>query len=75
MKKNHKIIEIVGVEQKQTPDGKAYSLTHAVIDNGTEAVGFGTKYEVGDVVEYYEHFNKSGILDRVNMVKPGARNE
>ena len=59
-----RIIKIEGVTE-HTKDNKRYSITHAILEDGTEASGYGTEFEIGDSVEYWweERYNK------VKMVK------
>ena len=49
-----KIIEILGVEE-WVKDNKRHSRTYAILEDGSEAVGYGSDYEVGDEVMYYYH--------------------
>lgn len=50
------IIEILGVEEKRK-DNKIYYLTHAIVEDGDELVGFG-KFEVGEKVQRYFHYGR-----------------
>lgn len=50
-----KIIQIVGKEPRVSKAGKDYVRTHAVLDDGTECVGWGADFAVGDLVEVFYH--------------------
>lgn len=39
-------------------NGKAYWRTHAVLDDGTEAVGFGKDFDLEDKVEVFYHYGQ-----------------
>lgn len=63
------IIEIVHVERKklakEASKTQDYWKTHAILDDGTEAQGYGKDYKVGDQVEVF-HDKK---WDQVKMQK------
>ncbi len=50
-----KIIEIEGVEEKVSKEGTTYWRTYAVLDDGTEAVGWGKDFDLDDQVEVFYH--------------------
>lgn len=58
------IIEIVGVEKRVSNGGDPYHRTHAILDDGTEATGYGSDFKVDDKVEVFFH------KDTVKMRKP-----
>ena len=49
------IIEIEGVEEKVSKEGTTYWRTYAVVDDGTECIGFGKDFDLGDKVEVFLH--------------------
>lgn len=59
-----KIISIEHVEERISLHKRKYHRTHAVLDDGTEAVGFGKDFKIGDSVEVFYHFHT------VKMRKP-----
>ena len=60
------IIDIEYIDEKIDKNGKAYFLTTALLDDGTEAVGWGEGFARGDKVEVWfeERYN------RINMRRP-----
>lgn len=44
----HRIIEIVGIEKHDK-----FSRTHAILDDGSETIGYGVNFKVGDEVESF----------------------
>ena len=48
----HKIVKIVGV-QSWTKDNKFHTRTHAVLEDGSEVQGYGSDFEVGNLVESF----------------------
>lgn len=66
------IIKIVGVERKKliksAPKAQDYWKTYALLDDGTEAEGYGKNYKVGDQVEVF-HDKK---WDQIKMQHKGA---
>lgn len=44
------VIEIIGVEHRVSKADKRYTISHLLLDDGTEATMFGTNVEVGDEV-------------------------
>jgi hypothetical protein len=51
-----KIIFIQHVEQFTDKNGKKRWRTHAILDDGSEVVGFGKDFDLGDrVVSFYHH--------------------
>lgn len=46
------IIKVEGVEEKRK-DNEIYYKTYAVVDDGTECVGFGKDFKVNDLVEVF----------------------
>ncbi len=44
-----KIIKIVGVEE-HTKNNKRYTITFAILENGEEVSGWGSDFEVNDLV-------------------------
>lgn len=59
-----KIKEIVFVEGRLSKDNVRYYRTHALLDDGTEATGFGREFKVNDEVEVFYHH------ETVKMQKP-----
>lgn len=59
-----RIIEIQHVEKKVSKKGNKYAITHALLDDGTEAQGYGLDFKVDDEVEVFFHY------ERVKMRKP-----
>lgn len=54
-----KIIEIVGVEMRRAAmSNKEYWRTHAILEDGTECVGFSKDFKVGDEVEVFFHYGQ-----------------
>lgn len=52
------IIKIEWVEPRKTAVGrKPYWRTHALLDDGTEAIGYGKDFDLGDKVEVFFHWN------------------
>lgn len=50
-----KIIEIIGTEN-WTKDNQIHRRTYALLDDGTEATGYGDHFAVGDeVMVFYHH--------------------
>jgi hypothetical protein len=49
------IISIIGVEEKRDKDNKLFYRTHALLDDGSEVIGYGSDYKVGDKVESFYH--------------------
>lgn len=59
------IKHIVGIEKKWDKSGKEYWITHAILDDGEEARGFGPDFEEGDKVQvFYEP-----VFDQIKMQK------
>lgn len=60
------IIDIEYIDKKISKKGKSYFLTTALLDDGTEATGWGEGFNRGDSVEVWfdERYN------RINMQKP-----
>lgn len=58
------IIKIIGKEGLISKKGKAYYRTHALLEDGTEAVGYGPDFEINDKVEVFYHY------ETVKMRKP-----
>lgn len=56
------IIKIIGVERKKliksAPKAQDYWKTYALLDDGTEAIGYGKNYKVGDEVEVFFHWGQ-----------------
>jgi len=44
----HRIIKIVGIEKHDK-----FSRTHAILDDGSEVIGYGQDFKVGDEVESF----------------------
>jgi beta-galactosidase beta subunit len=55
------IIKIEGVELKHTESHKQYWRTHVMLDDGTEAIGYGKDFDLGDKVEVF-HDEKWDIV-------------
>lgn len=51
-----KIIKIEHVEQREDKNGKTFWRTYAVVDDGTECVGWGKDFDLGDMVEVFLHY-------------------
>lgn len=60
-----KIVSIEHVEERSTSNGKIYYRTYAILDDGTEAVGYGKDFDLQDRVEVF-HDPK---WDVIKMVK------
>ena len=58
------IISIDHIESKVSKAGEDYHITHATLDDGSEARGFGRDFETGDKVEVFFH------REQVKMKKP-----
>lgn len=50
-----RIVRIEHVEPNISKEGKKYWKTYAVLDDGTEAVGFGNDFDLEDKVEVFFH--------------------
>lgn len=50
-----KIISIQHVEFFIGKDKKKHSRTYAILDDGSEAVGYGKNFKINDSVEYFFH--------------------
>lgn len=50
------IIKIEGVEERKSRLGKRYYRTYAILDDGTEAVGYGSDFDLGDKVQVFYHY-------------------
>lgn len=51
-----KIIKIDFVQELRDKQNKRYFRTYAVLDDGTEAVGFGKDFDLGDKVQVFLHY-------------------
>lgn len=51
------ILAILFVEVKHK-DEKPYYLTHALVDDGTECIGYGRNFKLNDSVEVFLHWGK-----------------
>ena len=60
------IIEIIGIEEKESKKGDKYHITYATLDDGMEVRGYGEDYSVGDKVEVWY----SPEYDTNNMKHP-----
>lgn len=58
------IISIQYVEEKVSKEGKKYKITHGLLDDGTEAEGYGEHFKEGDLVEVFFHWNKIKMQKR-----------
>lgn len=47
------IIKIEGVESRTDPNGKTFWKTYAVLDDGSEVVGYGKDFDLKDKVEAF----------------------
>lgn len=47
------IISIEHIEEKKTEAGKTYWRTHALLDDGTEAIGYGKDFDIEEKVECF----------------------
>ncbi len=52
------IIRIEHVEEKTDKQGKTYWLTYAIVDDGTECIGWGKDFDLGDKVEAFFHYGQ-----------------
>lgn len=52
------IIKIEHVEQFEAKDGKKHWRTYALLDDGTEAVGYGKDYDLDNLVEVFFHYGQ-----------------
>lgn len=68
-----KILSIEHIEQRRAAmSRKVYQRTHAILDDGTEAVGFGDDFEIGNLVEVFFHKGTVKMrrpLDNSNRVR------
>ena len=63
-----RIIEILGVEE-WVKDNKRHSRTYAILEDGTEATGYGSDFNINDeVMVYYHH-------ETVKMEKKDGRKQ
>lgn len=51
------IINIIGIKHWEKDD-KKHSKTLALLDDGTEAYGYGSDYKLGDEVEVFFHWQE-----------------
>lgn len=59
------VIEIIGVEERRKGN-EIYYRTHALLEDGEIAIGYGNKFEVGDkVMRFYDPAH-----DTIKMRKP-----
>lgn len=49
------VLSIQHIEFFKGKDGRKYSRTYALLDDGTECIGFGKQFEVGNRVEVFLH--------------------
>jgi hypothetical protein len=49
------ILKIEGIELRTDKLGREYWRTYAILDDGSEVVGYGKVFEVGDKVMSYYH--------------------
>lgn len=49
------IVKIEYVEELKDKNGKTYYRTYAVLDDGSEAIGYGSDFDLGDRVQYFFH--------------------
>lgn len=54
----NRIIFVEYVASHVSKRGQPYKITHAVLDDGTEAEGFGNDFKVGDKVEVFFDWGK-----------------
>lgn len=50
------ILKILYIEKRADKNDKPYARTTALLDDGTEATGFGNRFKVGDKVEVFYHY-------------------
>ncbi len=48
-----RIVRIDHTERRLDKHRRVYFRTHAILDTGEEAVGYGNNFQVGDLVEYW----------------------
>lgn len=61
------IISVEHIQRcKATDTEKEYWRTHAIVDDGTECVGYGKDFDIGDKVEVFHDVK----WDTVKMRKP-----
>ncbi len=59
------IIKIEHIEERKDKKGKVYWRTHAVVDDGTAAIGYGKDFDLGMRVQVF-HDPK---YDQIKMIK------
>jgi hypothetical protein len=68
-----RIIEIIHVEEKQDRRGKTYWRTHAILSDGTEAIGWGKDFDLGTRVSTFFHHEitkmKKYKVDKDNQLR------
>lgn len=52
------IIKIEHVEELKDKKGKTYWRTHAILDDGSEVVGYGKDFDLGNKVESFFHYGQ-----------------
>lgn len=55
------ILEILWIDRKESKSGDSYFKTTALLDDGTEATGFGREFKVADEVEVF-HDQKWDVI-------------
>lgn len=59
-----KILEILWIDRKESKAGKTYWKTTALLDDGTEATGFGKEFKMEDPVEVFFHYGQIKMRKR-----------
>ena len=56
-----KIISIEHIEEKKDKRNKTYWRTHVILSDGTEAVGYGKDFDLGQPVVAFFHYGQIKI--------------
>lgn len=52
------ILEILWIDRRKSKAGDSYFKTMALLDDGTEAEGYGREFKVSDPVEVFYHWGQ-----------------
>ena len=61
-----KIIRIEHIEERKDSKGKTFFRTHAILEDGSEVVGYGKDFDLGDLVESFWHYNQAKMRKPVD---------